>query len=272
MIRTTFIFLAGTALMSCTQDEPIARADFADATFIGAQSSSVAERRAHGARLADVLGCTSCHAENLQGEAFADDPDGEVIYAPNLTREIGKYSDAEFERLMRTGEHRWRENLFYMPSKSLQRLSDPDMAALAMYLRSLEPAGRNWPFPKDGEATERLVELGIFSTSNAKVDAFRDNVPPDFGPQFALGRYIASVTCAECHGADLSGVPNGAPGLQNMGAYDAQALELLLSKGINRHYETSGMMTLVARRELSALTDAERTAVIDYVMALSEDE
>ncbi|MCJ8190364.1 c-type cytochrome [Sphingomicrobium aestuariivivum] len=269
MTYSRLIFLAGAAALvaACAAEVPQESAALPVA-FDGAYAEGAAQV-AHGARLTDVLGCTSCHGVALTGGNYADDPDGEMVFASNLTRSLSGWSDAEVEALLRTGTHPKRENLYYMPAKSLQRLSDADMGALIAYLRSLEPQGRDWPLPKQGEGTQALVAMGILDTTADAVAAYRAHPAPGVGEEFALGRYVASVTCAECHGPDLSGVSPGAPGLERMDGYSAAELDRLLSDGVTKGGDAHGMMALVARRELSALTDAERAAVVAYVQALA---
>ncbi|MCJ7421907.1 cytochrome c [Sphingomicrobium astaxanthinifaciens] len=263
------VLMAGVAtLVAACMAAPPEGSEARPVAFEGAYAQGAAQV-AHGARLTDVLGCTSCHGVALTGGSYADDPDGELVFASNLTRVLAGYTDAQIEALLRTGTHPRRDALYYMPAKSLQRLSDADMGALIAYLRSLEPQGRDWPGPREGEGTQALVAMGILSTSGDAVEAYRLNPAPGMGEQFALGRYVASVTCAECHGPDLSGVDPGAPGLQHMDGYSAAELDRLLADGVTRGGDAHGMMALVARRELSALTDAERAAVIAYVEALA---
>ncbi len=68
--------------------------------FDGALATAAAARVAHGERLTRVLGCTGCHGKTLQGERFYE------LYASNLSRDIAKYTDDQFERLLRGGVHR----------------------------------------------------------------------------------------------------------------------------------------------------------------------
>ncbi|WP_265563710.1 cytochrome c [Sphingomicrobium arenosum] len=272
MIVSRLTVLAGAAaiLVACTAEGPRG-ADAVPVAFDGAYASGAA-RIAHGARLSDVLGCTSCHGVGLTGGNYADDPDGELIFASNLTRSIEGWSDGEVEALLRTGVHPRRDQLYYMPSKSLQRLSAADMGALIAYLRALEPTGRDWPAPREGAGMQALVRMGVLDTSRGAVEAYRLNPAPGMGEELALGRYVASVTCAECHGPDLRGQSPGAPGFQHMDAYSAEELSRLLEDGVTRGGDAHGMMALVARREMSALTDDERAAVVAYVRALAAAE
>src|SRR3990170_7292583 len=105
--------------------------------------------------MTEVLGCTGCHGAELQGQRFYE------LYASNLTREIPKYNDTQFEQLMRLGEHPTGREVWGMPSEIFQHLSDPELAALLAYLRSLPPAGQptqpRLPFE---EETKKLIAKG----------------------------------------------------------------------------------------------------------------
>ncbi|MEN3973057.1 cytochrome c [Sphingomicrobium sp. XHP0235] len=241
------------------------------AAFVGAHAPDDAARLAHGRRVADVVGCTSCHGVDLQGGSYADDPEEGFIFAPNLTRTMPTLTDVEFTRLIREGIHPRRERLFYMPAKTLQRIAKSDLDALIFYLRSLEQEGREWPLPTGGETTDQLMDLGILDTSSSAVAEFSEKLPSYLGPSFELGRYVAGVTCAECHGPDLLSGGTYAPSFSKLN-YSTAELERLLVEGVTRHGESHGLMALVVSRNLSALTPEERAAVIDYVRALGANE
>src|SRR4051812_19035625 len=121
----------GLLFGAACQQQPKQPAKPAELTFDGAQVTDAAAVRAHGERLSWTLGCRGCHRENLQGGYFFE------RYASNLTREVPKYSDAEIERVLRTGVPRDRSELWGMPSELFQHLSDADMKALIAYLRSV---------------------------------------------------------------------------------------------------------------------------------------
>ena len=89
-----FFLAAFVATAACG---PEGRDEPSPVAFEGAIVQDAGAKTAHGKRISDVLGCTGCHGANLQGERFYE------LYASNLTRELPKYSDAQFERLMRAG-------------------------------------------------------------------------------------------------------------------------------------------------------------------------
>ena len=258
------VLMTGAALLSCSDGVPPAHIEPSVVTFEGADVRDPAAKVAHGERLATLLACTSCHGANLTGGDYGEDAEGGFIFAPNLTRAVPRLSDWQLRRLMSEGVHPSRERFYYMPAKTLQRLSAKDTDALVTFLRSLEPKGDDWPVPQEGETTLALVEMGILETSADSVQAYRMNRPPDVEGSLALGRYVAGVTCAECHGPALDGELASAPSLRSaLSRYDEAQLRSLLEG-----HGSGGLMKLVASRNLSALTMNEREALISYLLRL----
>jgi mono/diheme cytochrome c family protein len=234
--------------------------------FDGALVQVAAARVTHGKRLIDVLGCTGCHGANLQGERFFE------LYASNLTRELPKYSDAQFERLMRDGEHPTGREVWGMPSEIFQHLSEPDMAALIAYLRALKPGGQptqpRLPWTKE---VEDLIAKGEIKPAAAFVRDTKVLAPADLGAPHALGRYISRVTCAECHGPELKGNGGRMPDLIVAGSYTREEFERLMKQGV----PTGGrklheLMTAVAKERFSRMTPHERDALYAYLKARAE--
>ncbi len=62
----------------------------------------------------------------------------------------------------------------------------------------------------------------------------RDRLPAHAGPAYKLGRYITSVTCAECHGPRLEGTdePEKVPDLIVVGSYSRTEFERLITTGV----------------------------------------
>jgi mono/diheme cytochrome c family protein len=86
----------------------------------------------------------------------------------------------------------------------------------------------------------------------------------------AFGRYLARTVCAGCHGGDLRGASNPAftsPGLAVVAAYSPDAFTELLRNGVALGGRTLPIMGPTARANLSHFTDAEITALYDYLHA-----
>lgn len=236
-------------------------------TFDGALASDKAAVIAHGERLSHVLGCTGCHGPKLQGGRFFE------LYASNLTRDLPKYSDAQFELMLR-GAHRPNHIVVWgMPSHIFQNLSSADLKALLAYLRTLPPGGiPTQPMLPLEPETKAMIAKGEIKPEAQLVRETKGVLPVDVGPQYALGRYITEVTCAECHGSKLDGDPSGKPpNLIVAGGYSRAEFEKLITHGIpTGNRKLNEMMTEVAKYRFSKLTPHERDALYAYLKARAE--
>ncbi|MEQ7874545.1 c-type cytochrome [Sphingomonas sp. ASV193] len=251
---------------------PLIGATPAGLSFDGAGGDAAA-MRAHGERLSHVLGCRGCHQENLEGAWFNEDtPDMGKLYASNLTRVLPTMSDAQLRRLLRDGVHPTRGDLWVMPSKVFQRLSEADVNALIAHLRTVKAAGAQTPPPAMSAKAKAMVARGEEHPESYYVAQYKQLVPVDLGPRYALGRYLASNTCAECHGPDLSGVPDfgkgvSTPNLTIAASYSDAELTRLLTSGQGRTPRDLGLMSLVGKGHFAYFTPHERAAVVAYVKA-----
>ncbi len=96
----------------------------------------------HGAYVANM--CLGCHGEKLNGGKIPGGPP-DWPAAANLTPGEGtamtRYADAEsFARLFKTGNRPDGTPVKVMPFGSLREMSDVDVRALHLYLKSLPPA------------------------------------------------------------------------------------------------------------------------------------
>jgi mono/diheme cytochrome c family protein len=238
-----------------------------ETTFDGAQVTDAGTRVAHGDRLTHTLGCRGCHRDQLEGGEFYE------RYASNLTRELPKYSDAEIEKLLRTGVPRDGRVLYGMPSEIFQHLSAADMTALIAELRTLKPGGKPTQPPKPWtKETRDLMVKGVVKPVTEFVAEAKDVYPVDLGPDRALGRYITSVTCAECHGPKLEGQDKFTPNLVAAGGYTREQFETLMTKGVaaNGRKLKNPLMGEVARERFSHFTPHERDELYAYLKARAE--
>lgn len=240
-------------------------------SFDGAQAVNPAALVTHGRRLTDVLGCTGCHGDNLQGHQFEPKmTQYGPVYASNLTLAVPQYSDAQLSQIVREGLHPKRKTVWIMPSQVFQHLSDRDFKALFAYLRTLKPAGKTWPPPRFSTEDKKEIASGDYKPAAQLVRETANQLPIDVGPQYALGRYITEVTCAECHGPRLEGNPkNGIPpNLIVAGGYTRAEFERLITEGIPTGGRTlRPLMAAVAKYRFSHLTRHERDALYAYLKA-----
>ena len=261
-----FLLLA----VACQQQSKLSQTP-TEVAFDGAQFTNAAAIIAHGERISWALGCRGCHRKNLEGGEFYE------RYASNLSRDLPKYSDAEIERLLRTGVPRDGRELWGMPSEIFQHLSAADMTALIADLRSTAPGGTPTQPPKPWDAVAKeMIAKGDFKTAKETVAQAKLIAPIDLGSGYALGRYITRVTCAECHGATLDGAPGAKPGeppnLVVAGVYTRAEFETLMTKGLPSGGRTlkNGLMGEVARERFIHFTAHERDAIYDYLKARAE--
>jgi mono/diheme cytochrome c family protein len=225
---------------------------------------------ADGPRQLRVLGCLSCHGDTLQGDLFMDEPGLAKIYAPNLTLVAAEASDQQLAQAIRQGIGHDNRPLLIMPAEGYQFMTDPEVAALISAIRTFPKGGRETPPASIGLKGRVGLALGKFHTAPELVETYRESPIADFGPQFAAGRHIVAVNCAECHGPNLKGqeVKPGtvSPDLSIAGAYDLDQFKTLLRTGVPPGGKKLGMMGDVARSDFSHLKDEEIAAIHAYLV------
>jgi mono/diheme cytochrome c family protein len=229
-----------------------------------------ATQLADGSRQLRVLGCLGCHGEGLRGDVFMDEPGVATIYAPNLTLVAAKSTDQQLDHSIRQGIGHDGRTLFVMPAEGYQFLTDSEVAAVIAAIRALPRGGSEQPKLHAGPEGRIGLVLGKFHSAPELVRTFRENQPADLGSQFAAGRHLVAVNCAECHGPQLHGqeVEQGivSPDLQIAGAYDLDQFRKLLREGKAPGGKDIGLMGLVARRDFKYLTDQEIAAIHAYLV------
>jgi mono/diheme cytochrome c family protein len=189
------------------------------------------------------------------------------MYAPNITLLVPTYSDADLDRLLRHGVPKGHRRFWFMQVESYQFLSDPDLAGLIAYLRTLKPAGEQRPAFKLNSVEYKDVQQGIMGDAQTQIRKYRADQPADMGPDHAWGRYIVQSTCTGCHNNALQGWPNFTPNLDIAGAYSKAELTQLLTNGKGKQGKDVGAMSGIARAYFSYLTPREREAVVGYILA-----
>lgn len=229
-----------------------------------------AAQLADGPRQLHVLGCLSCHGEGLQGDVFLNEPGTATLYAPNLTVVAAKATDQQLEQAIRQGIGHDGRSLLIMPAEGYQFMTDSEVAAVIAAIRALPKGGDAKPAPSVGLMGRIGIVLDKFHTAPELVRTFRKAQAPDLGPQFAAGRHIVTVNCAECHGPQLHGqeVEPGvvSPDMAIAGAYDLDQFRAMLRTGVGAGGKDIGMMGRVAKRDFSHMTDAEIAQVHAYLV------
>lgn len=183
--------------------------------------------------MARVVGCwAGCHGDVGQG-GFDHIEGIHSNTAPTLSQVVPLYTDEELARLVRYGVKRDGRSAIGMYAGVLWPLGDQDLVNIIAHLRRQPtlPA-----VPRRHELTLR-GRLALV-TGNWKLSADQVNrSAPRWGElplddSFARGRYLASIVCSECHGADFHGGPlEGGPSLAILAIYGLDQFRHLLRTG-----------------------------------------
>jgi mono/diheme cytochrome c family protein len=233
-----------------------------------------AAQLADAPRQLKVLGCLGCHGDKLQGDIFLDDAMLAKLYAPNLTLVAARATDAQLDQAIRQGVGHDGRSLLVMPSEGYQFMTDQEVAAVIAAIRAMPKTGKATPSKSVGPAGRLGVLIGKFHTAPELVAIYRASPLPDLGPEYARGRQIVAVNCAECHGPDLKG-QELEPGVVSAdlaiaGAYDLQQFRRLLREGVAPSGKDIGLMGRIARRDFRHLTDSEIADVYAYLNARAQ--
>ncbi|WP_321816014.1 MULTISPECIES: cytochrome c [unclassified Paraburkholderia] len=231
----------------------------------------------HGAYLANVLAhCSACHTPRnfMMAEDAKQDLGGAQLgawYAPNITSDavsgIGAWSDAELVSYLKTGRAPGKNQaagpMAEAVQNSLQYLSDDDLAAIVVYLRSTTPI-------RDPHETKPAFAHG----ASASVETgLRGMQPYNANGTLTTGAALFSGYCASCHRVDGKGSPSQAyPSLSAntaTGSLNPSNLVATMLYGVDR--ETGGEHVLMPNfgeeSYVQPLTDEQIASIANYVLA-----
>ncbi len=259
------------------------------------EQTGLVARGAYVARLAD---CAACHTvpggAPLAGGLALKTPFG-AVYSTNITPDdatgIGRYTFAQFERVMREGVAADGHNLYpAMPYPSYAKINDEDMRALFAYLkqgvapvrRPNTPLGVKWPFD---------IRWGLAIWNVLFLDDARFVPDPARDAVWNRGAYLTQSLghCGACHtprgvgfqekalsdaGSNgelyLSGATVESWRAINLrGLWNEDDLVTLLKTGQNRYAAAAGGMTDVIHHSTQYMSDADLKAVAVYLGSLS---
>lgn len=277
-IGVAFLFLAG-----CSTLEPAPAAEAVPAS---------PETLAHGAYLARIANCLSCHTEPggapFGGGRAIPTPFGDFV-SSNITPApdagLGDWTEAEFARAVRRGVRPDGGRLYpVMPTESFAHLSDADVGALWAYLQSVQPAAAEAPrhalsFPFNLRPGLRAWRLLFFEPA-PYAPAAADEA------DWSRGAYLVEAVahCGACHsprnrlGAinqrrrltggfaegwlapDISGGPSS-----RLAGWSEEQLVRFLRTGETEGAAAVGPMTDVVREGLAFLSDEDAHAIAVYL-------
>lgn len=255
---------------------------------------------ARGAYVFRAANCQECHTDvknkgaPLAGGRPLPTPFGS-FYTPNITPDpetgIGRWSEADFKSAMRKGVAPDGSNYFpAFPYTAFAKMTDEDMHALWLYLRSQKPVQQpNKPHDLRFPFNIRLLVLGwktlYFDSSPFKPD-------PAKSAEINRGDYLVNALghCAECHsprnllggikagmrfggsddGAEGASVPNISPHPKlGIGSWSQKDIADFLESGATPEFDyVGGLMGGIVAESTKYLTEADRIAVGAYLKSL----
>jgi len=221
-----------------------------------------------GHRLVQIAHCSDCHGEHFTGTVFDKVNNVAEFVAPNITKIIPSYSNAELERLIRHGIKKNGHSVLIMPSFMYYQLKEESVEKMIAYLRTLHPQTDTL----NGASTSFAL-LGRLALIQRKLipvaDMIDHNSPRKYihydTTQVAFGRYLAMTTCTACHGEDLKGEAGFGPDLVIAASYKKEDFCKLLHTGIALGGRNLDLMSHVAKNNLCHLTDNEMNCIYAYL-------
>jgi mono/diheme cytochrome c family protein len=199
-----------------------------------------------------------------------DEIPGMALWSANLSVLAKTNSDADFDRAIRQGLRKDATSLLLMPSYAYAAMPDDELAAIIAYIRSRPERGQQRPAPRWGLLVHAILAFDLAKTARGEL-AERKNAF-DAGPQHAAGRLLAQISCGECHATDLTGGPAAGPmpappDLSIVASYDKGDFVKFMRTGKAAGDRELPMMSGTARARFSHFTDAEVSALYDYLAA-----
>lgn len=246
-----------------------------DVKFVSLRPASVVGSMSEGRRLIHAFGCNGCH--RASGGTVADIPNVARIVAPNLTRVVHDYSDDEFIRVVRAGVKRDGTSALIMPAREYANISDDDLATMLNYLRHTQT------LPDHQPAKTEIHFMGRAAIAAGKVPFSAKLALPVLAPLHrpvvtpeAEGEHLVKAICRHCHEITVEhddGWGTIAPPLALMGqAYSKEDFSKLLRTGVAMGNRDLGLMSEIAREDLSHMTDTEIDAIHAYLNSVEMPE
>lgn len=238
-----------------------------------------------GRHMADITGCTTCHAANLGG-IVRDDAGGLYLPNPNLTSGLGgvggDYTDADWERAIRHGVGKDGRTLIIMPSIGFSHLGDDGLGDLIAYLKSAPPV--------DNDLGERRIGFpvslifGVLAYGEMGVNLIDHEAvgvePPEASVSAEYGEYLTNLgSCRDCHMANLAGNygqsqaprgPNITPG-GDLGNWTAEEFATALQTGLlpDGRVISTAIETGMPWPTYANMTEDEVAAIWSYLSSLA---
>ena len=258
VIALATVYIWSAVILNKTYDIPLSE------VHIPNDTASIQE----GERLVHIAHCSDCHGEHFTGAVFAKEAHVVELVAPNITRVIPTYSNAELERLLRHGVKKNGHSVYEMPADMFSQLKEESIGKMIAYFRTLRPL----PDTLHNVATNfqclgRLILIQGKITPIAdliKFNAPRLYIPHDTS-QISFGKYLAMTTCTSCHGENLKGEEEFTPDLVIAATYTKEDFFKLIRTGVALGDRKLGLMTKIATNNLKYLNDNEINSIYAYL-------
>ena len=167
--------------------------------------------------------CIECHDKDLGGKIFVDNFAFGRLAAANLTRGRGgigsRYTDEDFVRVLVHGVNKGGRSVIFMPSQDA-RFTEPDLAAIIAYIRSVPPVDREPAATSLGPVARALTffhKIPLLPAEEIDHDAATVLPTADAADPVGRGRYLVdSGGCRGCHTPELTGGGGPPPGAANI--------------------------------------------------------
>jgi mono/diheme cytochrome c family protein len=161
-----------------------------------------------GRYLFESRGCRECHGAKGEGREFINDG-GMYAKSPNIGTGAGsvvrQYTEIDWVRTIRHGVKPDKHPLMIMPSGDYNRMSDPDLAALVAYVRSLPATDGSAADVRFPLIARILYGFGQIPDPAELIDHTKPpSAPVGIGATVENGTYVAEL-CVGCHGPGYSG-------------------------------------------------------------------
>ena len=254
---------------------------------------------ANGQTMFNIGGCAACHMTPGQtdrlklGGGFALTTAFGTFYAPNISPDtangIGNWTDQQFANAVMRGTGIHNEHLYpALPYASYAHMKVKDVIDLFAYLKSLAAVSTpNKPHQIGFPFNVRLL-LGGWKFLYLNDKPFTPD--PAKSASWNRGAYLVEGPghCAECHsprdalggiipdkrfagGIDAEGkgwVPNITPHADGIAAWKQQDIADFLKSGMTPDMDSVGGSMGEVIQNTSRLTDADRSAMADYLVSL----
>ena len=200
---------------------------------------------------------------------FVDQPLLARVASPNLTVAVAEYSDRELAHIIRRGVRPDGRSVVVMPSGSYSQFTDRDVGNVLAYLRSVPATDGQRRMRHLGPGARIMFALGKFKPAAVEVreaDSLASSYPQPGQPHWE-GAYLARTSCTECHGLNLGGNPGRTPDLRIAAGYSLKQFTHFMRTGKALGDRELTLMSSMARRRFSHLTDEEIAELHGYLVA-----